>query len=77
MTKICHIPPGNPANAHEITIGEPAIKAHLAHGDTLGDCIATITPIARKTPPGQIKKESLPASAGFIPPGQAKKGKKK
>ena len=20
---ICHIPPGNPANAHEITVGEP------------------------------------------------------
>jgi hypothetical protein len=36
--KICHIPPGNPANAHTITVGEPAVKAHLRHGDTLGEC---------------------------------------
>lgn len=30
---ICHIPPGNPGNAHTITIGRPALRAHLAHGD--------------------------------------------
>lgn len=35
---ICHIPPGNPANAHTITVGAPAVAAHLAHGDTIGDC---------------------------------------
>ncbi|HSM58468.1 MAG TPA: FecR domain-containing protein [Candidatus Sulfomarinibacteraceae bacterium] len=35
---ICHRPPGNPANAHTITVGEPAVDAHLAHGDTLGPC---------------------------------------
>ncbi len=35
---ICHIPPGNPANAHTITVGEPAVRAHLAHGDTIGAC---------------------------------------
>src|SRR6185295_8619847 len=35
---ICHIPPGNPANAHSITVGAPAVSAHLAHGDTLGAC---------------------------------------
>jgi hypothetical protein len=35
---ICHIPPGNPANMHVITVGSPAIKAHLAHGDNLGAC---------------------------------------
>jgi hypothetical protein len=32
---ICHIPPGNPENAHLITVGEPAVVAHIAHGDTL------------------------------------------
>ncbi|MBW8887769.1 MAG: hypothetical protein JF616_08430 [Fibrobacteres bacterium] len=37
-TTICHIPPGNPANAHTITVGNPAVKAHLAHGDKLGAC---------------------------------------
>jgi hypothetical protein len=35
---ICHIPSGNPANAHEITIGESAVAAHIIHGDTIGPC---------------------------------------
>jgi hypothetical protein len=35
---ICHIPPGNPSNAHTICIGEPAVRAHLRHGDTMGEC---------------------------------------
>lgn len=35
---ICHIPPGNPANAHSICVGSPAQPAHLAHGDVLGAC---------------------------------------
>jgi multidrug efflux pump subunit AcrA (membrane-fusion protein) len=37
-TTICHIPPGNPGKAHTITVGRPAVPAHLAHGDTLGSC---------------------------------------
>lgn len=35
---ICHVPPGNPENAHSITISVNALDAHLAHGDTIGDC---------------------------------------
>jgi len=35
---ICHIPPGNPANAHTINVSVNAIPAHLAHGDSLGAC---------------------------------------
>ena len=35
---ICHIPPGNPGNSHTIEVGAPAEAAHLAHGDTVGEC---------------------------------------
>jgi hypothetical protein len=35
---ICHLPPGNPANGQTLTLPEPAIQAHLAHGDVIGAC---------------------------------------
>jgi len=36
---ICHIPPGNPANSHSITISESAWPAHRDnHGDYMGVC---------------------------------------
>lgn len=35
---LCHVPPGNPANAHTIYANEHALEAHLRHGDTLGAC---------------------------------------
>jgi hypothetical protein len=35
---VCHIPPGNPDNAHTITISENALSAHLDHGDLVGAC---------------------------------------
>ena len=35
---LCHRPPGNPANAHTLSVGEPAQAAHLRHGDQLGPC---------------------------------------
>jgi len=38
-TTICHIPPGNPANAHTLCIGNAGVPAHLRnHGDYLGVC---------------------------------------
>ena len=38
---VCHIPPGNPDNAHTITISENALGTHLDHGDALGPCEPT------------------------------------
>lgn len=47
---LCHIPPGNPENAQTITVGEAALPAHLAHGDSLGACPDdTPTPTATPT----------------------------
>lgn len=49
---VCHIPPGNPDNAHTITISENALQAHLDHGDRLGAC--------ESAPPVEVR-ESGPA----------------
>lgn len=35
---ICHIPPGNPGNPQTIKVANAALRAHLAHGDTLDEC---------------------------------------
>ena len=35
---VCHVPPGNPDNAHIICIAPSAVPAHLGHGCVLGDC---------------------------------------
>src|ERR1051326_3017547 len=32
---ICHTPPGNPGNCHEISVSLNALQAHLEHGDAL------------------------------------------
>ena len=36
---LCHVPSGNPGNAHTLSVGASAVKAHLGHGDKLGECI--------------------------------------
>ena len=38
--QICHVPPGDPANFHTITVSESALQAHLGHGDLLGSCFS-------------------------------------
>jgi hypothetical protein len=36
---LCHFPPGNPDGAHTLTVGAPAVMAHVEHhGDILGAC---------------------------------------
>jgi hypothetical protein len=41
---VCHVPPGNPENPHTIEVGESAVPAHLAHGDTEGACVEDVPP---------------------------------
>lgn len=44
-TLICHIPPGNPANAHSICVGNAAVEPHeTLHGDTIGACASDPPP---------------------------------
>jgi hypothetical protein len=50
-TTICHIPPGNPANAHTLCVGTPSVPAHLAHGDHLGSCCDAIGDGGATIPP--------------------------
>jgi len=35
---ICHQPPGKPSERKTMTLPQSAVKAHLAHGDVMGEC---------------------------------------
>lgn len=54
--QVCHVPPGNPANAHEICIAASAVATHLAHGDRLGSCsnVCTATNASVVAPPACV-----------------------
>lgn len=59
-TCLCHVPPGNPGNAHTICVGSPAVKAHLKHGDTLGECTIHCGGEANVAcPSGQVCRKDL------------------
>ena len=36
--EICHMPPGNPDNAHTLSISANGVRGHLAHGDYIDEC---------------------------------------
>ena len=37
---LCHVPGGDQAKRHTITVGESALSAHMGHGDHKGACNA-------------------------------------
>ncbi len=39
---LCHVPPGNPDNAKEITVNKDSLESHLGHGDYVGYCKNTV-----------------------------------
>lgn len=41
---MCHVPPGNPDNAHTISIDSLDVQEHLDHGDYFGDCASVVEP---------------------------------
>jgi len=47
---LCHIPPGDPASARTIVVGESAVREHLAHGDYLGECHAACDGVPAAVP---------------------------
>ena len=62
---VCHIPPGEPSNKQTIEIGESALDAHLAHGDTIGACVSPLPP---PPPSATTKPPTPPPPAGGLPP---------
>jgi len=69
-TTICHIPPGNPANAHTICVGNAAVSHHVKnHGDLVGPCQVE-TPCPPPPPPscddsnGKGKHDGAAGSCG-------------
>ena len=72
---ICHIPPGNPENAHTITVGNPAVMPHLAHGDKLGRCEDRKPDVAKRPCPDRAPGDSGKGHKGIAPDLQGHKAK--
>lgn len=61
---VCHIPPGNPANAHTICVSNHAVSAHQSHhGDPIGACLdgGGEDPPPEESPPEDPPPEDPPS----------------
>jgi len=72
--KICHRPPGNPDNAKTLSVGASAVSAHIAHGDSLGECSSEKSDKSGKSDKGG--KGSKGKSSGGKSKSSGKKGSK-
>ena len=75
---LCHVPPGNPAKKYTINVGASALKAHLAHGDSMEECVPFSIPSINKDKSKNIlvPTTSTVPDTPKIPPGQLKSKKK-
>ena len=63
---VCHLPPGNPGNAHTISVSINALNAHLGHGDSEGICEHELKTAAEIDPPEVTVDPTLVPSASQI-----------
>ncbi|MCH8319012.1 MAG: T9SS type A sorting domain-containing protein, partial [Bacteroidetes bacterium] len=72
--RVCHIPPGNPGNAHEICIDKNAVKAHLKHGDCIGSCgdlVISIDDSLLNPPQNNVKVGGIPIILAYPNPARS------
>jgi len=58
LTQICHLPPGNPSEYHELMISPSALVAHVVHGDYEGVCETDEEVAKKKAIISLIKKQT-------------------
>ncbi len=57
---VCHVPPGNPANAHTICVGKSAVDAHSSnHGDAVGACATEPSTPPEEPPPVEVEGDPI------------------
>jgi hypothetical protein len=66
---VCHVPPGNPENPVTIEVADPALPAHLAHGDTEGACEGDTEPEEEEPEDAEEDEGQVKVLVCHVPPG--------